>query len=313
MYVRGIHVKGVKKYKTVFNLEKPEYLTRISANRRIKNPNIKKKYFDKILFFFLLNDNNKKEQIKEINGIYIGIPIRLEIVSVIAFVKFPLGQFISNIDELFNLLLKHFNKKWVEVSWSFGVVIVLLDKLSSIKLVFSNFMLFNSPFLFWFWIMPLNNTNSLFLKKPFLASIVVLTESSSSETRFWKLFDSSLIKILLIILSSALMFSTKNVTFLNESLKLLFFITEETEFSVDELTNDLDLFKAKGVINVEKMIWIKSINNEIRKKRFINFILFNPVVHKIISSFCLSNFTIDSVKANKKESGINFVIILVIL
>ena len=111
MYVRGIHVKGVKKYKTVFNLEKPEYLTRISANRRIKNPNIKKKYFDKILFFFLLNDNNKKEQIKEINGIYIGIPIRLEIVSVIAFVKFPLGQFISNIDELFNLLLKHFNKK----------------------------------------------------------------------------------------------------------------------------------------------------------------------------------------------------------
>ena len=45
----------------------------------------------------------------------------------------------------------------------------------------------------------------------------------------------------------------------------------------------------------------------------IIFIFFIPDVHKIINSFCFSNFTIDKFKANKKESGINFVKMLVIL
>ena len=73
----------------------------------------------------------------------------------------------------------------------------------------------------------------------------------------------------------------------------------------------LDLLREFGVIKTAKESWVIKANIEMKKNKFANFILFNPVVHKIISSFCLSNFKIETTKARRKDIGINLVSILV--
>ena len=62
----------------------------------------------------------------------------------------------------------------------------------------------------------------------------------------------------------------------------------------------------------DNVVCKRPINIAINKKILTIFILFNPVVHKINNSCCLSNFKIEIVKDNKKASGINRVIIVVI-
>ena len=66
-----------------------------------------------------------------------------------------------------------------------------------------------------------------------------------------------------------------------------------------------------GVTKVAKNIWNNKANIETRKKRLTSFILFTPAVHKIINSFCLSNFKIETTNERRKEIGINFVIMFV--
>ena len=53
--------------------------------------------------------------------------------------------------------------------------------------------------------------------------------------------------------------------------------------------------------------WNKVTNNETFRKKFTNFILFTPAVHKIISSLSFSNLIIARTKEIKKDSGINLV------
>ena len=65
----------------------------------------------------------------------------------------------------------------------------------------------------------------------------------------------------------------------------------------------LDLFKAVGVIIVEKMRYTISTIKDILIKRFVIFDFAMPDVHKTNSSFCRSNLTIVSSIANKKLKG----------
>ena len=68
-----------------------------------------------------------------------------------------------------------------------------------------------------------------------------------------------------------------------------------------------DLFKANGVIKVEKKRYNIKTKHETRKKRLTTFIFFTPEVHNIINSFSWICFTIKIINDNKKARGINFV------
>ena len=64
-------------------------------------------------------------------------------------------------------------------------------------------------------------------------------------------------------------------------------------------------------MKVAKESWTIKANIEIRKNKFTTLILFTPVIHKIINSFCLSNFKIEKIKEKRNEIGMNFVIMFV--
>ena len=83
------------------------------------------------------------------------------------------------------------------------------------------------------------------------------------------------------------------------------------ELKSEDLIKFLDLFKAVGVIITAKESCRIKTNIEIIKNKFITFIFFKPMLHKIISSFCLLNFNIESIKASKKDKGMNLVRIFV--
>jgi hypothetical protein len=51
------------------------------------------------------------------------------------------------------------------------------------------------------------------------------------------------------------------------------------------------------------MICKRVMKKLIKKKIFIIFILFNPTVHKINNSCCLSNFEIEIIRDNSKDNG----------
>jgi len=80
----------------------------------------------------------------------------------------------------------------------------------------------------------------------------------------------------------------------------------------DNLIKLLDLLREFGVIIVAKESWTIKANIEVKKNKCTILILFNPEVHRIINSFCLSNFRIEKIKERRKDMGINFVTIFVI-
>ncbi len=86
---------------------------------------------------------------------------------------------------------------------------------------------------------------------------------------------------------------------------------EEIESKSDCRTNSRDLFNEEGVMNVAKHSCINKNKKEIKKNKLATFILLSPIDQRAISSFCFSNFIIDRAKANRKDRGINLVIMFV--
>ena len=155
-------------------MEKPEYLTNISARIKIKNPKKKNRYFLWLLNLFSLFDVSKKQQISATKGTYIGIPNLLERVSIIFLFILESGQLIIFIFLSVWVWLIHLNKSVVFVSCNLGAVIDRVVKVFRASSVLVKKMLFSSFSLFCDCMTPLNKTNFLLSTNPFLAIIVML-------------------------------------------------------------------------------------------------------------------------------------------